>query len=337
MPEPQKTPTPAPRGARNQPPFTGFRVIFAVINGMLWFALAGAVSLGASFSLVAADRLSPSALATGAATAAFFASFFGMPGALTGFLGLAAGRRFALPPEEEWGEGRLANIWMHGFIYGLMFGPLAYGGAVLAGGHGAIGRGTFCLVVAGAGAVAGAAQAFVIAGTAALGDLGLSRRNPPALSTRWLLVRAGVPQGLGNGAITALIALGSVPAGAKAVNLPLAALVGDAAGTGLVVALFMAFSAGGLAAADRRYGRVGPADVRPATPAKKMLESFVASLVCAFAALVVGFATSGVGLPPAAYAGWKALVGGVVGAVMAMRAAGWGVAATDAAAAIRPR
>jgi hypothetical protein len=313
------------------PPFGGFRLVFALVNGLIWFALAFGIATPVSFAMAASGHLTARALIAGVGIVAFYSCFFGTPGGLTGFLGLAHDRRFALPPEERRGRGgQLDAVWLHGLARGVALAVVAATLTWYLGKGGvAPGRARFCLVLGAAATGAGFLQALALSSARYLGDLRLSATTAqPTLG--WLLLRVGVGQAAGNGAIAGLLAVATFPpTGAPATRMSLAGAIPDAAGSALVIALFMLFTAGGLVGLDRRLGRVaavaGPSHGRGYRLVVAVAVAFAAAGLAAVAAWLFD------GLPGTLFAVWKVLLGASVAGTLAVTAARWELATGQAA------
>jgi hypothetical protein len=317
------------RPARKLIPFAGLRLVFALINGAIWFALGFGICSGISLGVAAAGRLTPGAVVVFAGTVAFFVPFFGLSGAISGFLDQAASGRFQLPVAGEQASratpargGLLASIWVHGTWLGLIVALVAAGLAQL---HlqrsGVPSRGDLCLALGGMAGVIAMVQSAWMVRPRHLGDLEIPSAPPPPPSTGYYLTRFGVPQGVGNGVITALAAIGTFPPNAadlKAIDVTL-----DAMSTALVIAFFMVLSAGDLAGTDRKFGRVGAAEGAP--PGRLARAGIVA--LTAVAAGILGYALARLGGPEGlsmpVMVAWKGALGAVVGGLLAARAARW--------------
>jgi hypothetical protein len=315
--------------ARKAIPFAGLRLVFALINGLIWFALVFAICSGISFGVVHAGRFTRGAAVVLAKVVAFFVPFFGLSGAITGFLDQAQSGRFLLPEPENDANGDpkpppgvLDSIWLNGAGIGV-----AVGLVVTAFGHyylrrpGVPDRGTVCLALAGMAAVIATLQSALLASTRTLRDREAPAETPAPPSRSYYLTRFALPQGLGNGFITALVAYGTFPAHAgppTALDVAIAS-----AGNALVIAFFMVLSAGDLAGTDRRFGRIGAVDSAPPSRLARAgivaLAGVVAGIVGYLVALPAG--AKGISLP--VVVAWQGAVGAVVGGGLAARAARW--------------
>mgnify|MGYP000629707223 CR=1 FL=1 len=189
------------------------------VGAILWAALTYAILTGVSFGLVAAGRLTPQAAAktlrTTAGVVVFFVGFFGVPGALGALLSQARSGRFALPPVETRGRhSQLQHAWALGAglgtLHALAIAALALGLGLdrdgTAGPSLLLSRAGVCAVWAGCASACAFVQSLWIARPAALCDLSPPPEPPPTADTRYLLWRMALPQGVGNGVISALIA-----------------------------------------------------------------------------------------------------------------------------------
>lgn len=328
------TPPSAQHDGPVRPPWIGFRVVFALANAILWAALTYAILTGVSFGLVAAGRLTPQAAAktlrTTAGVVVFFVGFFGVPGALGALLSQARSGRFALPPVETRGRhSQLQHAWALGAglgtLHALAIAALALGLGLdrdgTAGPSLLLSRAGVCAAWAGCAAACAFVQSLWIARPAALCDLNPPPEPPPTADTRYLLWRMALPQGVGNGVISALIAMATQSAGTQHVGT--ADLMIQAASTASIMALFMLTSAGGLAAADRDAGRVAAGTTRrPAWPLRAATLPISAAVAVGLAA-IVGMAAGNPGLTGLQFALWQGLLGGGVAACTAALAARW--------------
>jgi hypothetical protein len=317
---------PAPPPARPAIPFAGLRLVFALINGVLWFTLVFAICSGISVGVVAAGPLTPGAVVVFAATVGFFVPFFGLSGAISGFLDQAQSGRFLLP-EAASGDGRrpgglLGSIWLQGTWRGAVVAIAAAGLAFLRTQRAGVpSRGALCLALAGMAAAIAILQSALLVRAANLGDLQPPPAPPAPPSPFYYLIRFTLPQGLGNGLITALAALGTFPTidgHPSAVEVALASM-----GNALVIAFFMVLSAGDLAGTDRRFGRIGAVDAAPPTRLARagivVLVGFAAGIAGYLLALPAG--AKGISLP--IVVAWQGALGAVVGGLLAARAARW--------------
>ena len=315
--------------ARKLIPFAGLRLVFALINGVIWFTLVFGICSAISMGVVAAGRLTAGAVVVFVGTVTFFVPFFGLSGAISGFLDQAQSGRFQLPePEKDAGGatrahgGLLGSIWIHGTWIGLVLSLVAAGLSQL---HlqtrDVPSRGELCLTLAGMAAVIAIVQSALLVRARNLGDLRAPEGPTPPVTTGYYVTRFMLPQGLGNGLITALVAYGTFPTVAAA---PAALDVAiDSMSTGLVIAFFMVLSAGDLAATDRKFGRIGAVD---ATPPSRLARAGIVPLA-AIASGILGYliaipaGAKGISLP--IMVAWKAVLGGVVGGLLAALAARW--------------
>lgn len=317
---------PAPRAI----PFAGLRLVFALINGAIWFALVFAICSAMSIGVLAAGRLTAGAAVVFTGTVGFFVPFFGLSGAISGFLEQAQSGRFQLPEAENEKEangeprargGLLASIWIHGTWLGLVIALVTAGLAQLyLQRAGVPARGSLCLALAGMAAVIAIVQSALLVRARNLGDLRLPAGTPTPPTTGYYVIRFGLPQSVGNGVITALGAYGTFPLTAG--RLAPVDVAIDALSTALVIGFFMALSAGDLAGTDRRFGRIGTVDAAP--PSRLARAGIV--VLTALAAGLLGYAlaiVAGGGVPLPLMVAWKGAIGGLVGGLLAARAARW--------------
>ena len=302
-------------------PFAGLRLVFALINGVIWFALVLAICTAASLGVVAAGKLTAGAVVVFVGTVTFFVPYFGLSGAVSGFLEQARSGRFQLPePRNDARGGVLGSIWVHGTWVGLVISLLAAG---LTQHHlqtrDVPSRGALCLVLATMAAVIAIVQSALLVRGRNLGDLRAPEGPTPPATTGYLVRRFVVPQGLGNGLITALIAYGTFPSVAAA---PAALDVAiDSMSTGLLIAFFMVLSAGDLAGADRKSGRIGAVDAAPPSRLARAGIVVVTALVSGILGYVLVVPTGAKGISLPVLVMWKGLLGGVVGGYLAALAA----------------
>ena len=297
-------------------PYAGFRFVSAVINGGIWFGIGFGISMGVSGRLAELGRFGPAGVGVAAAGVVFLAALFGRAGAQTGFLNMASSGRVALPDPSRWGEaGSFDALWPRGVLTAAIAAPTI--GALtffVARAVEGLSRTTLCLLLGAVGATFGALQSALLSGPRTLGDL---RPTSPsrAPDLRYLSRRVALPQALGNGAITALIAYGTFSAEAGA----LAALAPDAALTALIIGAFMLTGSSGIVATDRKLGRVG--QLAGPAPSKLARAGALAFAVALAGALGAGLgAAAGTSLPQAAYVAFKGLLGAAVAFGLALPA-----------------
>lgn len=310
-------------------PFHGFRVVFALVNGLLWFGLAYGILSGITTGVVAAGRFTENALRVTAGAVGLLVGLFGLPGALGGFLDQARSGRLQLPPEAGWGRrGQLDNVWAFGLVAGVVNLLVAQGlAAAWLPGRPLPARGEACLQLALLAAGLAFVQSLFLSRRGALFDL-LPPASPPRAADRdYLIRRFALPQGLGNGLITALVAWGTfAPAAGSERIAPVAAAL-DSGITALVIGGFMLLGGGGLARVDRRFGRVAPHEGAPPSKLRRLALVLAAAAAVAAVAFALAALAGGLSLPVRIV--FQALVGGAVAAyfaTLAARAAGSGVA-----------
>jgi hypothetical protein len=309
--------------ARKLVPFAGLRLVFALINGVIWFTLVYAIASAASLGVVAAGKFTAGAVVVFVGTVTFFVPFFGLPGAISGFLDQAQSGRFQLPePEKDARAGLLGSIWVHGTWVGLVISLLAAG---LTQHHlqtrAVPSRGELCLVLAAIAAVIAMVQSALLVRARNLGDLRAPEGKAPPATTGYLVRRFVVPQALGNGLITALIACGTFPSVAAA---PAALDVAiDSMSTGLVIAFFMVLNAGDLAGTDRKFGRIGAVEAAPPSRLARAGIVLLTALVSGVLGYLLVIPAGAKGISLNVMVIWKGLLGGVVGGWLAALAARW--------------
>lgn len=304
-------------------PYGGFRLVFGLANGALWFVIAGAVLSGITVGVEGAGRLSREAALWMFGAVGFYACFFGLPGAIGGILSQAKSGRLALPPVETWGDGALAHIHLVAALRGLGSAAIVAGVANWFLARQLLpSRAQLCLLLAISAAAVAVVNAASLAGPRTLGDLRRlpDRGAPPAPDRRYYLLRFALPQGLGNGAIAALAALGTHPPATQ--PLAPAALVGSTVAVCLVIGVFLLLTGGGLAKVDVTHGLVAPAFAPPPPSFARRLQ-LLAGLVAVGALLAYALAAaSGPDGPSrSAVALFQGLMGATVGATMAILSA----------------
>jgi hypothetical protein len=320
---------PAPPPARPAIPFAGLRLVFALINGVLWFTLVFAICSGISIGVVAAGRFTRGAAVVFAKAVAFFVPFFGLSGAISGFLEQAQSGRFLLPEpvndangEAEPREGVLDSIWLHGAGIGLVMALVvaAFGHYYLRG-DGVPDRGAVCLALAGMAAGIATLQSALLVSKKTLRDLEAPAGTPAPPSRSYYLIRFALPQGVGNGLITALAAYGTFPTLAgppTPVDVAIASM-----GNALVIAFFMVLSAGDLAGTDHRFGRIGTVDAAPPSRLARAGIVVLAGLAAGIAGYLLALPAGAKGLSLPIVVAWQGALGAVVGGLLAARAARW--------------
>jgi hypothetical protein len=235
-----------------------------------------------------------------------------------GLIGPARSGRFKLPPESSWGtSSQVAWAWPLGALIGAANVAIGYGLTTLRTGE-LPSRNKVCLLIAGGAAALAVLQSLFLSRTSGLGDLRAPTGDAPAPTDGYFLRRFAVPQGLGNGFITAVVAIGTFPPEGA---LPPLAVAIDSAGTASIIAFFMLVSGGGLANTDLAVGRIA---ALPGKPPSKLLRALIIPAL-AIVAGAVGYgaaaALGGFSLPISI--AWKGALGGVIAGVLAARAARW--------------
>lgn len=301
-----------------KPPYHGFRLVFALVNAFIWFGIAYGVSSGLSLQVEAAGRLHSQSALVFAACVAFFVCFFGLPDAYGGFLKQAHAGRFVLPaPSGPLGSGRLSNIIGLAAVRGVLSAML---GAFLVYAwierFGLPSRNGLCLGLGGMAAFLAFVHNLHITGPRFLSDMRAADAPAPTPSGRYWLLRFGLPQGLGNGLITGLLAWGTWTGPKMPLEIAL-----DAGTTALVLAGLMLVLAGSLAPVDRMLGHV--ASIRKQSPAWRLRGLGVVGVGAAAGALGFGLGWMGLGAERIIFALWKLGLGAGVSGAVAMRAARW--------------
>jgi hypothetical protein len=178
-------------------------------------------------------------------------------------------------------------------------------------------RGELCLVLAAIAAVIAMVQSALLVRARNLGDLRAPEGKAPPATTGYLVRRFVVPQALGNGLITALIACGTFPSVAAA---PAAI---DSMSTGLVIAFFMVLNAGDLAGTDRKFGRIGAVEAAPPSRLARAGIVLLTALVSGVLGYLLVIPAGAKGISLNVMVIWKGLLGGVVGGWLAALAARW--------------
>jgi hypothetical protein len=308
-----------PSRALYRPPWAGFRVVFALVNGALWFALTWAILTGVSLGLVRAGHFTARTFMITALAVAFFVGFFGAPGAMGGLLDQARSGRFVLPSAKPRGHFRpLAAAWRVGAAIGVLNVGLAFiltqlGVPTLPS------RASACQLWSGGAALLAVLQSLWLARPAALIDLDPPSQPATAPTATYYVLRFALPQGLGNGVVSALMAAGLFSAASG--RMAAVDLAGDAVGTAGVIAFFMVFTAGGLARTDRLAGRVAALAVTPPPRIARWATIPLAALLAVGLAYGLGTLADGLTLP--LFVAWKAFLGCAVAAPLAALAARW--------------
>lgn len=297
-------------------PYAGFRFVSALVNAGIWFGIGFGLSMGVSGQLVARGRFGPAGVAAGTGGVVFLASLFGRAGAQTGFLNMASSGKVALPERSSWGPASsYAGLWRRGLLVAALASPaLALATYGLASGLASPSRTTSCLLLASVAALFAAVQSALLSAPSTLGALD-PPAQPEAPSFAYLVRRVALPQALGNGGVSALIALGTfAPEGGS-----VAALAPDAAITALVIGAFMLLGSSGIVGTDRKLGRVA----QLSSPAPSWLAR---GLMLALTVVIAGALGAGLGaalgarLPHGAYVAFKGLLGAAVAFALALPA-----------------
>ena len=301
-----------------KPPYLGFRLVFALVNALLWFGIAYGVTSGLSVQVEAAGRLHSQSVLIFAACVAFFVCFFGLPDAYGGFLKQAQAGRFELPlPPKSPASGRLSHIIRLAAMRGIASATVAvFVAFAWLERAGVPSRNTLCLDLGIMAAILAFGHNLHMTGPKFLSDL--RRADSPASppSARYWLLRFGLPQGFGNGLITGLLAWGAWSGPKMPTEVAL-----DAGMTTLVLAGLMSLLAGSLAPVDLMFGHVVSIQEKPHAWWLRGLGGLGLSV----AAGMLGLALGGIGLgaEPMAFVLWKLCLGAGVSGLVAMRAARW--------------
>lgn len=329
--------TMATNSPRPIPDYHRFRPIFAVIVGIVWFVLL--FGLG---SLIAVQLPGEPVLPFRFAWRFFLVGFFPIcafaPAAtFIGFFQQHLAGAFTLTPESSavsrpvghsvnpWqlGVQRLALYWIPAVLLATLALWLTFPNG--------IGRVGMAFVLALLGGPLASGMALASSGAPFLREV---QRSPQQRAWSdsffsYLVWRHGVPWGVGNGLINAVLALATFPRtsdGGYSV-MPSTAVSFDSFLTGVVLCGFMAISAHPHAMVDIRLGVVNapPAARSPARSGR--IAWFVGtSLILAVGVLAILKAIGTVGLPLWTFVVWKGLVSVAIAGAAAMATAHWTLA-----------
>ena len=324
------------------PDYQRFRAFFAVIVSVVWFVLL--LGFGSLVALqLPGERQLPFRLAWCFFLVGFFPiCMFAAPATLIGFLQQYLAGAFTPPPASTAAKLQAANSqnpWRLSLqrlvLYWLPAVLLATLGLWLTFPDG-IGRGTMALVLAVLGAPLAGGMAAASSGTPFLQELRLSpqQRAWHASFLSYLVWRHGVPWGIGNGVINAVLAVAlfpRTPDNAYGVMLPEAVSL-DIFFTSLVLCFFMAISAHPHAWVDARLGVIRtPARAHSPTRRGRISWFVVASLGLAGGVLAVLKGMSSAGLTVWEFVVWKGLATTLIAGAAAMATAYWTMARERAA------
>ena len=304
-------------------PYSGFRFVFALVNGALWFGIAFVFTTPVASGMIGAGRTSSMALTSAAVTVAFLTSLFGVPGALGGFLEEAERGRFSLPPETKRGPGTLGSVWLHAVTRAVIAaGATAVIVKWLANRYPLAAR--LHLFLAFVAAIIGALQALWLASPVTLGDLRGATTRGPTPSRAYFLARFAIPQAAGNGLATAMVAIAVFP---KTGGMTAIDVATDAGGTVAIIYLMMIAFGGTLAKIDHRFGVAGPL---PGVTPPPWIARIALTLAAGGLGAGLGFALAlawSDGVPLAPFFVWKLALGSLSAGVGAWQAARWKLAA----------
>lgn len=327
--------------SRSVPGYRQFRPIFIAIVSVVWFLLFW------SFGYLVASQLpGEGPLSLWAAWCFFLVGFlpvlfFGAPATLMGFLQQHVAGAFTPPPEDgpmnppflwraqqpnnPWflGLNRLLFFWLPSVLLALLFLWSVFPQGV--------GRRTIPLVLAGLGCVLAGVIAACSSGSPFCHEIRIlpERRVWQGSFFSYLFWRHGLPWGIGNGIISAILALAVFPRTPENMYgvIPASVVSIDILSTSLMLCFFMAVSAHPHAWVDARMGVISAPDhARSPTRTGRigwfLAASFAIALVVIFLLRIGGIA----GVPIWGFVPWKGLAATVIAGVAAMVTAYWTLA-----------
>jgi hypothetical protein len=231
-------------------PWLGFRFVFGVVNGALWFVIPFVMVYWLS-STMPPDRLvqAKGLLVT---VPTFFVAMFGLPGCLPAAVQQAKSGIFRMPKDpypDGTRRGILGPLWLCAPVLGAAY----FGCSRLFAGAFSDGTVTPFALARQAGTIAALVsfvQASTVSGSLSLLDLRPNRRETFGWSQ--VAFRTGVPQGLANGVLMALFVVAQGAPGTDAVWPFSRDLFLSCLGIGALVLL----GGGGILGADLAVGRV---------------------------------------------------------------------------------
>ena len=323
--------------ARSIPDYRRFRPIFAGIIFIVWFLLLWGFGYLIAVQLPGEGPL-PFRLAWRFFLVGFFPiCFFAAPATFIGFLQQHLAGTFAPPPESAIPNPQSPislNPWLLSLNRVLLFWFPAVLLATLllwltfpAG----ISRGTMALVLAVLGAPFAAMMAVASSGKPFLQEIRVSPEHRTWQDSffSYLFWRHGVPWGIGNGVISAVLALAVFPrtvSGEYGTIPPIAVSV-DIFFTSLVLCFFMAISAHPHAWVDARLGVIqAPDQARSPARGGRAIWFVIASIGVALGVIAVLKAVGSAGLTVWEFASWKGVAATVIAGAAAMVTAYWTLA-----------
>jgi len=323
--------------ARSIPDYRRFRPIFAGIVSVVWFLL-----LWGFGSLVAAQLPGEGPLPFHFAWRFFLVGFFPIfffaaPATFIGFLQQHLASAFAPPPESAlrnpqsvislnpWllSLNRILLFWLPAVLLATLCLWLTFPDG--------ISRSTMALMLAMLGAPLAGMMAVASSGKPFLQEIqvSLEQRGWQDSLFSYLFWRHGVPWGIGNGVMSAILALAVFPrtaSGEYGALLPIAVSM-DIFLTSLILCFFMAISAHPHAWVDARLGVIrAPGEARSPARVGRITWFVAASLGVAVATIATLTALGSGGLTVWEFVTWKGLAATVIAGAAAMVTAYWTLA-----------
>jgi hypothetical protein len=323
--------------ARPIPDYRRFRPIFAVIVSLVWFLLLWGFGYLIAVQLPGEEPL-PFRLAWRFFLVGFFPiCLFAAPATFIGFLQQHLVGAFAPPPPSP-ARHLQATVSVNPWLLSLNRILLVWFPAVL--------LATLCLWLSFPDGISRGAMALVLAllGTPLAGIMAAASSGRPFLQElqvsseqrawqgsflSYLFWRHGVPWGIGNGVISAILALAIFPrtASGEYSALPPVAVSVDIFSTSLVLCFFMAISAHPHAWVDTRLGIIrAPDDARSPARSGRIIRFIIASLGIALAVIAVLKVVGSDGLTVWQFVFWKGVAATVIAGAAAMITAYWTLA-----------
>ncbi len=328
--------------ARAIPDYRRFRPIFAVIVSIVWFLLLWGFGYLVAAQLPGEGPL-PFRLAWRFFLVGFFPiCFFAAPVTFIGFLQQHLAGAFAPPPESAIHNPQPVislNPWLLSLNRVLLFWLpavlLATLGLWLTFPDG-ISRGTIALMLAMLGAPFAGMMAVASSGKPFLQEVRVSPEQRVWQDSlfSYLFWRHGVPWGIGNGVISAVLALAVFPrtASGEYGAMPPIAVSVDIFSTSPVLCFFMAISAHPHAWVDARLGVIrAPDHARSPARGGRVTWFVVTSIGIALGVIVVLKGVGSAGLTVWEFASWKGGAATVIAGAAAMVTAYWTLAREKAA------
>jgi len=299
-------------------PWLGFRFVFGLVNGAIWFVIPFVMVYWLS-STMPPDRLvqAKGLLVT---VPTFFVAMFGLPGCLPAAVQQAKSGIFRMPKDpspDGTSRGILGPLWLCAPVLGVAY----FGCSRLFAGAFSDGTVTPFGLARQAGTIAALVsfvQASTVSGSLALLDLRPNRRETFGWSQ--VALRTGVPQGLANGFLMALFVVAQGPSGVDTVGAFLRDLFVSCMGIG---GLALA-GGGGILGADLAAGRVvGTPGIVPSFPVRVGAVVLVAAVVTLPFAAVAALAG---GAGPTMQGVANGMAGGTSAFLVATLAGHWALA-----------